>query len=120
MTDIERRSFVCKDFDDLLLVLQLIDEGFEGFGGFKIIRIKNRFEAANSGAKDTAAYRDCQVLCYALDTKMMFEIQLHLDCIFELKSAIAVKKGPDGRTGHENYIEFRLLKEAADAEHRRR
>jgi hypothetical protein len=114
MTDIERRSFVCENFDDLTEVLQLIDQEFH------TIRIKNRFEAANSAAKDTAAYRDCQVLCYALGTKLMFEIQLHLECIHQLKDEIALKVGPDGRTGHQKYIEFRELKEVADAEHRKR
>ena len=113
VTDVERRSIVCVNFDDLLVALKLIDEEFI------IIRIKNRFELGNAAAKDTAAYRDCQLLCYAKGTKMMFEVQLHLDCIYELKSEIALKKGPDGRTGHQRYTEFRLLKETADAEHRR-
>jgi hypothetical protein len=108
MTDIERRSFVCENFDEIGMVLELIAQDFQ------IIRIKNRFAESNSAAKDTAAYRDCQVVCYALKTKMMFEIQLHLDCIFQLKDEIAVKTGPDGRTGHENYIRFRVLKESAD------
>lgn len=113
VTDVERRSVVCVNFDDMLLALRLIDEEFI------IIRIKNRFELENAAAKDTAAYRDCQMLCYAKGTELIFEIQLHLECIFQLKSEIALKMGADGRSGHDKYIEFRLLKEIADAEHRR-
>jgi hypothetical protein len=111
MTDIERRSFVCDDFDEIRTTLQLVHAEFE------ILRIKNRF-AMGYDAKDTAGYRDCQVLCYALGNKLMFEIQIHLACIFQLKDEILATVGPDGRSGHQKYLEFRALKEAADADKR--
>ena len=63
-----------------------------------IIRIKNRFDKSNN-AKATASYRDLQMLCYIPGTEMLFEVQLHLRCIHDLKEEAASKVSPDGRTG---------------------
>ena len=84
-----------------------------------MIRIKNRFANANanSNAKDTAAYRDCQLLREVPGTKLQFEAQLHTNVIHTLKDEVATKPGPDGRTGHDRYIEFGNLTEAAFTEY---
>lgn len=108
VTDIVRRSLIFDNFNDMCRALQMIDES-----GIVIIRIKNRFDKKNSTAKDTGAYRDVQLLCFAVGTKMMFEVQLHLRCIHDLKEANAEKVDAQGRTGHERYIEFRQIKETA-------
>ena len=108
VTDIVRRSLIFDNFNDMCRALQMIHES-----GIVIIRIKNRFDRKNSTAKDTGAYRDVQLLCFAVGTKMMFEVQLHLRCIHDLKEANAEKVDAQGRTGHERYIEFRQIKETA-------
>ena len=55
VTDYERRSVVCQSFPQLIQVLKAINLDF------KIVRIKNRFAKTNEVAKDTGAYRDCQL-----------------------------------------------------------
>lgn len=71
---------------------------------------------ANANANDTAAYRDPGSPGHQA-AKLQFETQLHIDVIRTLKDEVATKPGPDGRTGHDRYIEFRNLKEAAVAEY---
>lgn len=110
VTDFIRLSIVCTTFPQLQKVLQGINMDFT------IVRIKNRFAMENQAAKDTAAYRDCQLNLLIPGTKMVIEVQLHLDVIYELKSKVAAAVDADGRTGHHRYIEFRLLKETADHE----
>lgn len=110
VTDFIRLSIVCTTFPRLQKVLQGINMDFT------IVRIKNRFAKENQAAKDTAAYRDCQLNLLIPGTKMVIEVQLHLDVIYELKSKVAAAVDADGRTGHHRYIEFRLLKETADHE----
>ena len=108
VTDYVRLSIVCTTFEQLKKVLLAINLDFI------IIRIKNRFAKANEVAKDTGAYRDCQLNLLIPGTKLVIEVQLHLDVIYELKSKVAGARDADGRTGHDRYIEFRLLKETAD------
>ena len=111
VTDIARQCLVCKDFAHIQAFLEMIDAS-----DLQIIRIKNRFMKSNTLAEDTASYRDCQLLCYIPGTKIIFEIQLHLECIFELKEADARKTDPiDGRTGHEKYTQYRNIAEQAKA-----
>ena len=47
-------------------------------------------------------------------TELLLEIQLHLECMYKLKTEVATNKGKDGKTGHERYVEFRQLKEGAE------
>lgn len=110
VTDFIRLSIVCTTFPQLQKVLQGINMNFT------IVRIKNRFAMENQAAKDTAAYRDCQLNLLIPGSKMVIEVQLHLDVIYELKSKVAAAVDANGRTGHHRYIEFRLLKETADHE----
>lgn len=110
VSDIARRSLTFGDFGEMEAALRKIHDS-----DLTIIRIKNRFAKGNN-AKITGAYRDLQLLCYIPGTKMFFEVQLHLNCIHDLKQADAQKKGADGRTGHERYIEFRQIIETAEAD----
>ena len=111
LTDMERLALIFGNFNDMQTALQKI------MSAYTLIRIKNRFAKANANAKETAAYRDCQLLLEVRGTKLQFEVQLHIDVIHALKDEVATKLGPDGRTGHDRYIEFRNLKEAAVAEY---
>lgn len=110
VTDIARRCLICENFEDLCKLLEMIRDS-----NFVIVRIKNRFKKGNDLAEDTASYRDCQLVCFIPGTKLLFEIQLHLRCIYDVKAAAANETGADGRTGHQKYIVFRDIKERADA-----
>jgi hypothetical protein len=111
VTDFERRSIVCDDFAGLITALEMVD------AQFTVLRIKNRFAKKNDSAKKTASYRDCQLTCHVLGTELMFELQLHLQATFQIKQEVAHSAGPDGRSGHDRYIQFRKLKETADFEY---
>jgi hypothetical protein len=109
VTDFERRSIVCLEFPHLLKALQELDSEFV------VIRVKNRFSSPHSGAKKTAGYRDCQLTCKAKGSDLMFEVQLHLQCIYDVKEQVSNSENAAGRTGHDRYIEFRLIMEVAEA-----
>lgn len=108
VTDYERRALEFAAFHGMTEALKMI------FRDFIVIRIKNRFDKENTAAKRTGAYRDIQVVCYVKGTKLLFELQLHLTCIYEVKSSVAATKDANNKTGHDRYIEFRELKEEAD------
>lgn len=80
-----------------------------------ILRSKNRFSMKNATAKETAAYRDHQLLVYIPGTKLIVEVQLHLVSTLAIKSKVAASTGADGLTGHDRYIQFRQVKEQAIA-----
>ena len=82
--------------------------------GFKVIRCKNRFKKENVTAQESAGYRDLQLIVYILGTELLLEVQLHLECMYKLKTEVAANKDKDGRTGHERYVAFRQLKEEAE------
>lgn len=111
VTDFERRALEFAAFHGMTEALKMI------FRDFIVLRIKNRFDKENTAAKRTGAYRDIQVVCYVKGTKLLFELQLHLTCIYEVKSSVAATKDANNKTGHDRYIEFRELKEEADHEY---
>lgn len=111
VTDYERRALEFAAFHGMTEALKMI------FRDFIVIRIKNRFDKENTAAKRTGAYRDIQVVCYVKGTKLLFELQLHLTCIYEVKSSVAATRDANNKTGHDRYIEFRELKEEADHEY---
>ena len=76
-------------------------------------RVKNRF-AEDYDAAPIGGYRDLQLLVYVKGTKLLLEVQLHLECMYKLKTSVAQNKDADGKTGHERYVEFRQLKEGAE------
>ena len=80
----------------------------------EIVRIKNRFDKENKTAKDTGGYRDVQLLVKIKGTDLLLEVQLHIKGIHDLKTKVATSKDADGQTGHERYIAFRNMKEAAE------
>ena len=99
---------MCETFDILTKTLLEID------AKYKIVRVKNRFSRSNRTAKETAGYRDCQILICLEPSGMLLEVQLHLTAIHDLKTKVSTSKDETGRTGHERYIEFRTIKEKAD------
>lgn len=107
ITDMEQLALIFGDFDDMQTALQKI------MSAYRLIRIKNWFVKANANANDTQR----TVILEVPGSELQFETQLHIDMIRTLKDEIATKPGPDGRTRHDRYIEFRNLKEAAVAEY---
>ena len=108
ITDYERRSGVCPTFREIMAAIREIVAA-----GFVVLRIKNRFAKSNKTAVDTGGYRDLRLLVYVVDTKLLLEIQLHLECMYKLKTSVSQNKDANGKTGHERYVEFRQLKEGA-------
>ena len=108
VTDYKRVTFICKTFNALSATLRGID------GKYEIVRVKNRFSKKNRTAKETAGYRDCQILVRLLPSGLLLEVQLHILAIHDLKTKVSTSNDESGRTGHERYIEFRTIKEKAD------
>merc|ERR1712167_60891 len=107
VTDYKRVTFVCETFSTISSALRLLDEKHE------IVRIKNRFSRDNRTAKETAGYRDLQIVVRHFPSRLLVEVQLHLSEIHKLKSEVSESSDGTGRTGHERYIEFRTIKEKA-------
>lgn len=47
-------------------------------------------------------------------SKLLLELQLHLEPIYHLKTEVGANTDGTGKTGHERYVAFRTLKERAD------
>lgn len=109
ITDYVRFSIICIEVEDMEKAAEMINEKFN------IFRVKNRFAGSND--KATAGYRDCQFVAHAIGTKLVIELQLHLSCIYAIKSSVANFKDASGRTGHDRYIDFRQIKEETDAQY---
>ena len=78
---------------------------------FIVVRCKNRFDKKNKDAKDSGGYRDTQLLVFVKDTLLLLEIQIHLKQFHDAKVKVAANE-IGGKTGHERYFEFRILKES--------
>lgn len=109
VTDYERRSGKCPSFKEMISATNEIR-----LAGFETVRIKNRFSKKNKTAKESAGYRDLQLVVKVKGTELLLEIQLHLECMYKLKSEVAEGTDTNGETGHERYIQFRQLKEGAE------
>ena len=81
---------------------------------FNIVRIKNRFARKNKEARETAGYRDLQVVARIPPEGVLLELQFHLEAIYDLKSKVADSQGENGQTGHERYVLFRQIIEEAE------
>lgn len=108
VTDLERRSIIARSFVDARHVIEFFPPEIE------VLRIKNRFSRENKTAKESASYRDLQLVCRLIDSQELIEIQIHIEAFHKLKKKVAGQLDARGSSGHERYIEFRSLKEAAD------
>jgi len=107
VTDIERRSMIFGSFGKMAKAVQ------QTAADFTVARIKNRFKS--DGAKQTAGYRDCQVLVLIPGSELLLELQFHISDIHDLKSKVATTMDKEGESGHDRYIRFRALMEQAQA-----
>ena len=108
VTDYKRKALIAESFGSIEAAIKEINMQLE------VIRIKNRFDKANKNATATGGYRDVQLLVRIKGTDLLLEVQLHIREIYDLKTRVATTKDAEGRTGHERYIEFRNIKEAAE------
>ena len=108
VTDYKRRTLIAESFGSMENAIKQINRQLE------IVRIKNRFDSDNKAAVETGGYRDAQLLVKIKGTELLLEVQLHIKGIHDLKTKVAGTKDANGQTGHERYIEFRNMKEAAE------
>jgi ppGpp synthetase/RelA/SpoT-type nucleotidyltranferase len=77
ITDLARTSIVSSDVSALVRVFELLEQQTE------ILRVKNRFKTpAASG------YRDLSLLVRLPDSKIIAEVQLHLEAFSEIKNGV--------------------------------
>jgi hypothetical protein len=107
ITDFERGSFVCVDFDTMVVVFEAVTKVV------KTVRIKNRFSKGNREATESGGYRDLQLVAL-LDGGLLLEIQIHLTTFHDLKTMVAKDTDQGGQNGHQRYVQFRQLKERAE------
>ena len=107
ITDFERCSFVCADFDSMVVVFEALTKVV------KTVRIKNRFSKSNKEATESGGYRDLQLVA-RLEGGLLLEIQIHLQTFHDLKTKVAQDTDQDGQNGHQRYVQFRQLKEKAE------
>jgi len=106
ITDFERCSFVCVDFQAMVLLFNAVTKEVA------VVRIKNRFSKKNREATESGGYRDLQMVV-RLEGGLLLEVQIHLEAFHDLKTQVAGNTDSDGQNGHQRYIQFRQLKERA-------
>jgi hypothetical protein len=107
ITDFERCSFVCVDFQAMVRVFNALATVVTS------VRIKNRFSKKNREATESGGYRDLQMVI-RLEGGLLLEVQIHLDAFHDLKTQVAGNTDGNGQNGHQRYIQFRQLKERAE------
>eukprot|EP00039_Didymoeca_costata_P031993 m.36544 g.36544 ORF g.36544 m.36544 type:complete len:795 (-) comp9140_c0_seq2:68-2452(-) len=108
ISDIARRSYIFDKFSHMSDFLR----GIAKIDIIQILRIKNRFSNTKfKHVKDTAGYRDLQVIIRLNESKLLVELQLHIRPIYIIKSGD--NRDASGLTGHDQYILFRAQKEKA-------
>ena len=99
LSDLRRASIVCPTVAAILEMLKLLSVT----EGIDILRVKNRFSRDYS-VKESGGYRDLQLNIRAEGTALIWELQIHLEAIEELKTS-------SGRSGHARYVVFRGMVE---------
>jgi len=88
ITDLARTSIVAKDISALMSAFELIEQQTE------VVRIKNRFKTPGP-----SGYRDLSLLVRLPDSKMVAELQIHLEA-FSI-----IKNGEE----HDNYEQIQYI-----------
>ena len=97
--DYRRASILCPSVAILVKVL----EELWSTDGFHIVRVKNRFDR-KFNSEETAGYRDLQLIIRVNGKpKLVWELQLHIETMHDVKKGQEGVKDPNGRTGHDRY-----------------
>ncbi|NRD72545.1 GTP pyrophosphokinase [Shewanella sp. VB17] len=94
LTDLARASIIANNIQDLMHAYQALNEQTE------LLQVKNRFVSPKQ-----SGYRDLNVLIKLPHTKMIVEVQLHLNDIAKIKNG----------SEHDNYKEVQSIMAAANS-----
>jgi len=106
LKDMRRASIVCGDITKVVAVMLALEAG-----GIDIRRIKNRFDRNYKAAQLSAGHRDLQLNVCIPGTGLIWELQIHLVPIEELKSKLRDLDDGFGSTGHQRNVAFRTIME---------
>ena len=81
LKDLRRASIVCHDVASIIMLMLALESA-----GIDMLRIKNRFDRKYEAAKKTAGYRDLQLNVRLPGTGLIWELQIHVEAIEELKT----------------------------------
>ena len=95
LKDCRRASIVCKNIAGIIDTIARLEAA-----GIDICRIKNRFDRKYNATKLSAGYRDLQLNIRIPGTGLIWELQLHLEAVEELKSKLRDTADESGRTGY--------------------
>ena len=100
LSDLRRASVLCPTVAALLELLRALSVT----AGIEILRVKNRFSRDYDATSESGGYRDLQLNVRVGGTGLIWELQLHLEVIEELKKST-------GTSGHARYVIFRAMLE---------
>ena len=114
LKDLRRGSIVCPNIAMVCEVVECISNFSKS--GLRVVRIKNRFDRKYNANRDSAGYRDLQFNILVPNTKLIWELQVHLKDIEDLKTKLRDQEDATGRTGHQRYVAFRTIRERIEQE----
>lgn len=97
ITDLARTSIIAQDVKTLMNAFMILDQQTE------LVRIKNRFSMPNA-----SGYRDLCLLVRLPESKIIAEVQLHLEAFSEIKNG----------KEHENYEQIQQIERLGLADNR--
>lgn len=109
--DLRRASVVCPNIAAVRTVCAKLDADPK----IQLLRVKNRFSRAYNAKDKSAGYRDVQFNIKAVDPdtgiELVWELQVHLAAVEDLKMRLQGTADATGRTGHGRYVAFRTIVE---------
>ena len=111
LKDLRRASIVCPDIASMVRLIKHMADGKAS--GLSLVRVKNRFDRKFKAKDESAGYRDIQFSVLTAQG-LIWELQVHLVDIEELKTKLRDQADSSGRTGHQRYVAYRQIKERLD------
>ena len=109
LKDLRRASIACANIPAVRDIVEFLAD-FEK-SGLQVIRVKNRFDRSYDVNRESAGYRDLQLILLVPDTGLIWELQVHLEDIEKLRTDLRDQIDSTGRTGHQRYIAFRSIRD---------
>lgn len=111
LRDLRRASVVCPNIAAVRTVCAKLDADPK----IQLLRVKNRFKRDCNAKNESAGYRDVQFNIKAVDPdtgiELVWELQVHLAAVEDLKMRLQGTADATGRTGHGRYVAFRTIVE---------
>ena len=106
--DLRRGSIICPT---LTRIADTVDE-ILSTPGLKVVRVKNRFDFEYNAKEESLGYRDLQLNVEVNGpVPIIWELQLHIAAMEDVKSGQDGQLDAAGRTGHQRYKACRELME---------